>query len=263
MKLTQLSSPFSIVASIVTAVSLTMSVGIESVRSESYLPLKSIDQSQVIYNAPPPDLGNPDGRQRGGASRGPCRNYESLTALVPLTDGKVWGLTASAHPTVWFYLPHPITTDTSIEFTVQDRSDHIVYNTRFTLSETPAGLMQIALPATATPLEVGKSYQWTLAIYCDAARPFASVSVSGSIQRVELNPARHTQIEAATPLEQARGYAAAGIWYDALNALATLHPTAAQHPQFLTIWTELLRQGNLDTVATQPTPLLPSPNLAR
>jgi hypothetical protein len=161
-------------------------------------------------------------------------------------------LTASAHPTLWFYLPAPLTADTAVELTVQDSRDRDIYSTRFTSPNTASGLMAIAIPTTADSLEVDQSYQWTLAVYCDPGRPFASVSVSGTIQRVALSPTQQAQVEAATPLQQASLYAAEGIWYDAFNTLATLRPTAANQPQFTTSWTELLRQGNLEPLATQP-----------
>ncbi|MBD2461147.1 DUF928 domain-containing protein [Oscillatoria sp. FACHB-1407] len=233
--------------------SLSLGMAAQPVWSQSTPSTRSTHPTRLIFNAPtPPDFGNPDGRQRGGASRGPCRNYESLTAVVPITNGKVWGLTTSAHPTLWFYLPHPLTTNTEVELTVQDSRDRDVYSTRFTSPNTASGLMAIAIPTTANALEVNQSYQWTLAVFCDPARPFASVSVSGTLQRVALSPTQQTQLTSATPLQRANLYAAQGIWYDAFNTLAMLRSTAANQPQFTTSWTELLRQGNLEPLAAQP-----------
>jgi Domain of Unknown Function (DUF928) len=208
--------------------------------------------AQIIFNNPPPDLGTPDGRRRGGANRGPCQSYEGLTALVPTTDAKVWGLTVSAYPTFWFYLPHQLTDETAVEFTVQDASDNSLYNTRFTAPNTASGLIKLTIPSAESPLEVNQSYSWTLAIFCDPARPFASVSVSGTIRRVAFESDDQTQLNAASPLEQVNLYAARGIWFDALDTLATLYWADSQPSQLTTTWADLLQQANLEHVAEYP-----------
>jgi hypothetical protein len=253
MKFTQLSHRFIPTAGVIAAISLSLGSTAQPVGATPIPYSAPFEQAQLIFNTPqPPDYGNPDGRQRGGASRGPCRNYESLTAIVPLTDGKVWGLTTASHPTFWFYLPYPLTADTDVEFTVQDNSDNAVYSTRFTAPDTASGLMGITIPTTADALNVDQSYQWLLTIYCDPINPFASVSVSGTIQRATLSRTQQSRLASATPLEQANVYAAGGIWYDAFNALAILHPAAANQPPFIASWTDLLQQGNLESLVTQP-----------
>jgi len=95
-------------------------------------PEPQLSGNQVVFNAPPPpDQGAPEGRQQGGASRGgTCyEQYGELTALVPITNGVVWSLTSSEQPTLWFYLPSPLTASASVEFVLQDETNDYVYET--------------------------------------------------------------------------------------------------------------------------------------
>jgi hypothetical protein len=209
--------------------------------------------TSIIYNAPPPpDQGTPDGRQRGGASRGTCQSYEALTALVPTVENAVWGLTASDRPTFWFYLPNSMTPETAIEFVVQDEADNYIYQTRFTAPETQSGLISLSLPASSPALEVGKSYSWTLSVYCDRDRPSRTVFVAGTIQRTALDAELQNQLAIATPLERANLLAARGVWYDALATLAELYQAEQNNSQTTTAWLNLLKQANLEPLATAP-----------
>ncbi|NJL19852.1 MAG: DUF928 domain-containing protein [Leptolyngbyaceae cyanobacterium SM1_3_5] len=210
----------------------------------------SIVPSPIIFNAPPPptDQGAPRGRSQGGASRGNCEQYQSLRAIVPSSEGRVWGLTASEHPTIWVYLPSALTA-TAIEFVLQDATDQEVYRTQFT-ADTQPGLIRLAVPETAPAIEPGIPYFWTLAIYCNPARPSDSVFVQGSVQRSPLTPEQQAQLVAATSLERSRLYAAFGFWYDALTTLADLRQTDPTQAE--TAWNELLQQVGLEAVADQP-----------
>lgn len=213
-----------------------------------------IQSQSLIFAAPQPptDQGAPTGRRQGGASRGPCRTYESLTALTPITQGKVWGLTTHDRPTFWFYVPHSLATNVPIEFALQDEDDNYVYHTTFNAPELQSGVVSITIPATAQSLNVDQTYRWTFSIYCDAARPSASVFVTGSVQRVTPTLELQRQLRTALPLEQASLYAANGIWYEALTILATLklaNPTDAHANR---AWLELLEQADLEAIATSP-----------
>jgi hypothetical protein len=223
----------------------------------------------LIYNAPPPpDQGAPGGRSRGGSGRGPCQNYQSLTALVPVTKGTtkdfVWGLTVSEHPTFWFDVPERLTAQVPVEFVLQDTADNYVYKQKFTVPETSAGIVKFSVPSTVPPLEVGKRYNWTFSIYCDPESPSAAVSVRGSVQRVALDPALESQLEAAkTPLERAALYANKGIWHDALTTLgeqlsgskskdsAMVAPSRTSEG-IAAAWANLLKQVNLGNSASDP-----------
>ncbi len=232
-----------------TAIALGVSSAGQLSLSQSVPSQQNIQQTQIIFNDPtPPSQGSPSGRQQGGASRGQCRKFERLTALVPANNGIVWGKTTSDRPTFWFYLPNQLTTQTQIEFVLQDSADNYVYHSRFTAPQTQSGLINLPMPANSKPLEVGKTYFWTLSVYCDPSKPSNSVFVKGTIQRVSLDAALQNRLQGATPIEQVNLYAANGIWFEALNILANLYRTHSDRKAIANAWASLLQQVNLGSV---------------
>ena len=252
---------------------LTTAIALALVTYSSYLPRLQAQPAPspvaVIRFIPPPpppsaDRGAPSGRRQGGASRGQCPAGElPLTALVPATqkslDSKsgnsglntvefVWGLTTAAHPTLWFYLPYAIAPELPIEFVLQDEQDNDIYHTTLTTS-TPPGIFHLQLPTTATPLAVGKMYHWYLIVNCD---PDAPPMVEGWVQREAVNPALASQLQQATPRQQAALYAQHGIWYDALTALAELRRTEPQAITPKNDWASLLQSVGLEAIANEP-----------
>ena len=236
-----------------TAIALGVSSVGQLAVSQSLPNQQNIQQTQIIFNDPtPPSQGSPSGRQQGGASRGPCRKFEGLRALVPVKNGIVWGKTTSDRPTFWFYLPNQLTTQTQIEFVLQDSADNYVYHTRFTAPQTQSGLINLPIPANSKPLEVGKTYSWSLSVYCDPSKPSSSVFVTGTIQRVSPDAALQNRLQGATPMEQVNLYAANGIWFDALNILANLYRTHSEQRSVTTAWASLLQQVNLANLSQMP-----------
>lgn len=214
---------------------------------------QNIQETQIIFNDPtPPSQGSPSGRQRGGASRGPCREFETLTALVPAKNGIISGKTTSDRPTFWFYLPKQLTEQTPVEFFVYDANDNKVYNTHFTAPGTRSGLIKLTIPDTAKSLEVGKTYSWTFSIYCDPASPSKAVFVEGTIQRVNPDPNLQNRLQTATSIEQVSLYAANGIWFEALNTLANLYQTNSGQKSIATAWISLLQQAKLESLTQIP-----------
>jgi hypothetical protein len=222
------------------------------VTPEPASPTDGLTESQILFNAPtPPSQGTPGGRSQGGASRGPCQDYQDLAALVPTTEGIVWGKTAQSNPSLWFYLPQAITAETPMEFILQDADDNYVYSNNLEDTEIPAGLIQFEIAPEAQPLQPDHLYTWTLVIYCDPAQPTESVFVNGILQPTSLDPALQSQLTAAEELDQAKLYATSGIWYDALNTLAEYQQTQPANPLLSKAWEDLLRQAGLDEFATQ------------
>jgi hypothetical protein len=212
-----------------------------------------IKKSKVVFKDPkPPSQGTPGGRPRGGASRGSCRSFENLTALVPIQNGVVWGQTSQAHPAFWFYLPSDLGGQTPIEFTLQDENDEYIYNTRQNQLKAKAGLIQLAVPATAKPLEIGKSYTWTLSVYCDPEKPSAAVFVQGTIQRVGLEAGLAKDLNRMSPIEQAELYARQGIWYETLDRIGTAYREKSDDRAIAEAWEQLLQQVKLDALKSKP-----------
>ncbi|MBD2561456.1 DUF928 domain-containing protein [Nostoc sp. UIC 10607] len=218
--------------------------------------------SEIRYVAPrvQEKPGEPTGRRRGGGSRGSCKQYETLTALVPTTKtgtkDLVWGQSASQTPTFWFFVPDKLTANVPVEFVLQDETDNYVYQKKFNPSQTSAGIISLAVQPTST-LEAGKTYRWTFSIYCDPQKPSAAVYVRGSMTQVALNPSSQQQLEAAkTPLARATFFAKHGVWYDALTTLGEhLQSNKRKDPKIASAWVELLKQvdlakSNTDAIAS-------------
>jgi len=213
-------------------------------------------QAQVTYIPVPPDQGSPDGRQRGGATRGNCladQTGPNLTALVPTVDGVVWSQTATTTPRFFFWLPplseaNAAKEEIVLEFVIQDSSDSYVFRQQF--SPTTAGIIEIPLTLDADALQLDEYYAWTFSLYCDIARPSASVSVAGTLQRVANEPV--PQSETAS-LAQIEAYAAAGLWHTALGLAFDLYSTEPNNPDYRSVVTTLLEQvGLADIVPSVP-----------
>ncbi|MGB3493262.1 MAG: DUF928 domain-containing protein [Elainellaceae cyanobacterium] len=211
----------------------------------------------------PPDQGTPTGRQRGGASRGDCVDYQDLTALVPVVDGVVWSQTQSPTPEFFFYIPEALTADIPLELVVQDSQDNYVFRQQF-LVDAPSGILTVPTATAATAgseLTPGEAYSWTFSIYCDAARPSASTSVFGTIQRVadadlggveSEGDTGYAQASQRTPdmqLELARQYATEGLWHEALGLALSLHQAEPTSAEYLETLESLFQQAGLTDIS--------------
>lgn len=220
-------------------------------------PPRALAQTNVEFVAPPPpppEQGAPTGRRQGGATRGHCSDYQGLTALVPQVDGVVWSQTASALPPFFFYIPAALNSDIPIEFVIQDRDDHYAVYQGFTV-EANAGILAVPITAETSGLDLGQTYTWTFSVYCDKDRPSASISVSGSVQRVT-EPVEIITEPAAAPavqLAQIQQYAAAGIWHEAIALALQLHKSNPTNVEFLEALEALLEQSGLTEISpTEP-----------
>jgi Domain of Unknown Function (DUF928) len=214
--------------------------------------LHSLPARRIAFSAPPPPpVSAPDGRSRGGASRGECRNYESLAGIVPTVNGKVWGVTTAEHPTFWFYSPKAIPTASPMVFVLED-ANHVPLYTTTLNQEIKAGFIHLSLSDTSPAMVVDQPYFWTLALYCDPEDPGEFVSINGTIARVAIEPAQQTQLQAAPPIERVKWYAEHGIWYDALNAIAEPYEDHPQNAAFAAAWVDLLKYASLESLASQP-----------
>jgi hypothetical protein len=204
----------------------------------------------VVFNAAtPPSTGQP-GRRSDAGSRGcgegePANSMESsLLALVPVVKaGKaaiVYGKTAAAHPTVWFY--SPVRPGVTAQFVLQDDSGNSLYQTTVALPKT--GIVAVPLPSTLPPLVTGQRYRWFFKRYCRTASPPESF-VDGWIERQAPAPNLSQTLQTASPAQQVRLYAAQGFWFDALTAAAELRHRNPNDRD----WAKLLRAIDLESVA--------------
>ncbi len=204
---------------------------------------------------PPPNIGAPSQRKAGG-SRG-CMDVvqntqlseKVLTALVPEYSSSqlVLGLTTQVRPTFWFYVPYK-SDSTYAKLVLEDENNQTIYKTP--LTGTP-GVVSVSLPSTSAPLKIGKQYRWYFNIYCKQDNQFLT-SVEGNVQLSALNPIVQSQLDKATPQQQVALYAANGIWYEALTALANLRHTYPQDTKLASDWVSLLESVGLQNIAAEP-----------
>lgn len=190
--------------------------------------------AQDIFQVKLPDISAPGNRESGSTRSTTCIDpTDNLVALIPQTN---YGLTQSAYPTFYFYLPP--TTAEHVKFVMlNDSTNELIYESQFGIDGS-SGIANITLPNNGIqkPLEVGEAYVWYLAVVCDPTDPSADVVTEGQIARVDPLPTAAEASEAELPAL----YAEAGLWYDALAASAPLKQ--ADSP---TAWNTLLNAVEL------------------
>ena len=228
-------------------------------------------QSTIRFNPPPlPDRGRPEGRRRGGASRGNCEVSEKipLTALIPTSDSSdlsdlaapaenstvetVFSLTAQARPSFWYYVPYSLSA-TQLEFVLQDENNNIVYQGLWvpnqSMPQENGGVIQVSLPDTAPALQPNGLYHWFFLAYCDDVTP---EFVDGWIVRSPMSEALSTAVSNASLRDKASLYAQNGLWQETLTLLGEAYKGSPADPTHAGDWEGLLESAGLRELAEEP-----------
>lgn len=215
-------------------------------RPTTGLPLTASNSTQISLKFPPTGNRGAPKTTAGGGSRGDsnsCTNVKEgeipLVALMPNRENV--GKTATATPTLYWYIPQ--TTATEGEFVLLDQDKNEVYQTSFVLPSKP-GVVKLSIPAKL--LKPSNSYSWSFMIICDSQYRNRDKYVEGVIEYAELDSVIKSQLEQQTPLEQAKLYAENKIWFETLNTIAQLR---AKNPLE---WEELLKSVGLEAIAPEP-----------
>jgi len=180
----------------------------------------------------------------GGATRG--RGDELVVrALVPRFDDAAialaedqtlyWHLSARTTHPVNFTLTDPQAIDPILDVTLEGPFE--------------AGIHAVDVFALQAKLEVGRRYEWYVAVMPDPERRSADIMARGVIQRVA-EPALLSRLEGSTSEQAALLLAEQGIWYDTLNALARQIAASPGDPAPLAQRSALLSQVGLELAAT-------------
>jgi hypothetical protein len=163
--------------------------------------------------------GTPKDISQGGGKRGVCMtnsNTRSLSAIVP--PAEFGGLSATANPTFWVYLPYvsdtPISGVLSIRMADSFRSPPL-QKVPVTLPSQP-GLVKLKLPSSIDPNQI---FAWTLTVVCDELNPSRNPFVGGMVM-VKTDPKLLQRVGGLTRQERIVEFARSGYWYDALDLLA-------------------------------------------
>lgn len=156
----------------------------------------------------------PDGKVRrqarkAGGSRG-CNLPldDTVTLLVPQDHTAT---TVSDRPIFFWHLSQQLSS--TLRFTLLEPGKKPIFTQE--LSPEP-GIVALKLPQNSPPLEVGKTYRWTVTIVCNPQKPSKNLFAQAWIERVPL-PTSQTFTENVNNISLCSiEYAQAGIWYDAI-----------------------------------------------
>ncbi len=203
----------------------------------TYSPIQQISKTTQT----PPDPNTTPGGGLDPSNSSCQKTKQPLTALIPPNN---LGLTTSASPTFWFYIPYIREDIKRGEFVVLSQDEKtVIYETTFQLSQTP-GIVSITMPLSSeSGLEESKIYRWFLRIYCTKSRTSnADLIVDGSVKRVEMTAERERLINAASP----------DIWYDSLTRLGNVLLTSPQNEKLKNDWNKLLESIGQKELSKEP-----------
>jgi hypothetical protein len=189
----------------------------------------------------------------GGASRASDTatmvGLEGPAALMALLPQTFYGTTVMERPTILVYLPE--STAAEAMFSLKDEAGNTLYEMAMPVSGE-AGVLPVTLPADAPALEVGKNYQWYLALKVDGMLNPSTPYVDGWIQRLQPTAEVMAALQQPDALKQATAFGASGIWYDCVAALASVRMTEAGSDKVAKNWQELLASVGLQDIVKAP-----------
>lgn len=211
-------------------------------------PVKAKTKGGKVVYIPPKGVGTPKNTV-GGLARGECREVRCLMALMPNTDSGFdhFPQTISAYPTFFFNAPK---FSGQAEFRLYEVSVNAspkrIYKTSFPINTQPS-IISFRMPQDAPELRVGKFYRWEF-----TWNNASNSKCTGLVRRVELNRTVAQQLEKAKPIEKSAIYAKAGIWFEAVEALAEGRRDRPEASELMIEWADLLKSVGLDVLVLQP-----------
>jgi hypothetical protein len=162
----------------------------------------------------PPLRGAPGGRV-GGASRGADKLAATLPSIELIAPLDHTGETASAAPTLYFYVSQPVALPTQLTISAPLRPTPIIEATF--VSPPARGIYPLRLSDYRVQLDPGVVYTWSVSAIVDTRHWSHNVVASATILRVPPS----ASADAATNAHGANSagtLAGAGLWYDAVAA---------------------------------------------
>jgi hypothetical protein len=216
---------------------------------EKAAPSTDLGRKEEVPQAPgdtpiykPPVRGAPGGRL-GGGTRGVGDGSLYLSALAP----EHTGLTALEQPSLYWFLSEP--SKYPVEFTlIEAQAVKPLVETAISRPVQP-GVQCIRLADYGVRLKPGVQYEWFVAIVPDPEHRSKDVLAGGEVERVDLQAGVRTKLEQSGKTKAPFVYAEAGLWYDALSALADLIAAKPDDPVYHRQRASLLRQVGLKEVA--------------
>jgi Domain of Unknown Function (DUF928) len=192
-----------------------------------------------------PEAARGDTRRLGDEVRGgiSCPGPISLAVLTP----PYAGVTIKSQPTLFWFLGTDTGARVEVELYAEDGIDPLLTETY--RDGLRAGFHGVALADQGVHLETDVAYEWSVAVICDPDDPAGDIVSIGAIRHVAAPPDLLRQLDGASLERRAELLVEHGIWYDALEVLASLierHPTTEQWRE---AWDGLLEQVGLHEAA--------------
>lgn len=195
-----------------------------------------------LFYKPPAGAGNIPTRVSGGA-RGGEGNDTSLLALVP----DHVALTTQAQPSLFWFQSRPAKAKLELTLVEPRKAKPLLSLTSSHADKT--GMHRVKLAKHGVELQLDVLYEWNVAIVSDAENRSKDVIAKGVIKRIKAPDDLAKSLENEDDPGRAATYAAAGIWYDALEAISD---AIDAHPDDATLRAQrasLLKQVGLPEAA--------------
>ncbi|NRA07765.1 MAG: DUF928 domain-containing protein [Myxococcales bacterium] len=165
--------------------------------------VRAENEAPIVWT--PPVDGSPRVRVAGGV-----RGATALPTPMALVPEHV-ALTTRHAPSLFWHIDAGVPEGTRLFFTLVEEEEGLPLVEVELAPPAKAGIQRVLLADHSIELDSEITYQWSISLVPDIQHRSADVVATGYIQRV-------AQPEAGYPSAQA--YAAAGLWYDALETLS-------------------------------------------
>jgi hypothetical protein len=193
----------------------------------------------------PPPRGAPKMRI-GAASRQPfLTDAPEVHALVP----REAGLTIEEQPVLHWYLSKPTNAAMKASLIAVGSRERLLDTT--TEGPFAAGVHALRLADFGVRLDLGTTYQWSVAYLAGSAGKSSDFVAGGGIERVEPSEELRSALAAASPARIPFILAEAGIWYEAISNLSSRIDAFPRDAELRYQRAALLEQVGLETLAQQ------------
>jgi hypothetical protein len=181
----------------------------------STTPEKPSKRSSLKYVAPASTTTGKRIDGDGGLRDSEKHKYPKWISTLTPSEGAA--LTTREQPSLFAFVSDQ--TNHEVRFTVTEpaKADPAFV---FAVSQCAPGIRRVNLAEYGLTLPVGKDLKWSIIVRPDKDNRSLDLFSIGNIKRVQPDPALVKKLKDAPPSEHAAIYAEAGIWYDALGALA-------------------------------------------
>jgi len=188
--------------------------------------LPGVSSKSPVYKLP--SVGKP--RKRiGGGRRGLEGELPKIYTLVP----DHVGLTISASPNLYWYLSESAVGRIRFELTLIDHEEiEPVFDIAIDEPSKP-GLQKISLAKYGVELDVGREYQWFVALVPNDDHRSEDRVSSGWVERVAEPEGFQAKLMAADANGRCDLFAEEGLWYDMLRASTELVLSHPDEPNYM------------------------------